>query len=143
MTLLRDIEPLFWGARIFGCTPHRITYKDIFITKWGSVYSLILALFFLCGCCSGLYLIAVDVMEMKILLLTAVRTILSYVCFFTDATLTMIWNERLRIALRHLHSFDRITGFSVKIQKGLLNRCRMALSIVVLFWSVVGYLTYR
>lgn len=143
MTLLQDIAPLFYGARLFGCTPHRVTSKDILVTRWGYLYSLVLGLAFLYACITGVYLITVDNVEKKILFLIAVRTVMSYICFFTDAILTMIWNEKLRKALGHMQGFDISTKFSEKINLSLLNRCRLALCVTVLFWCTVGYVTYR
>ncbi|XP_043269513.1 uncharacterized protein [Venturia canescens] len=143
MALLKDIEPLFVGARVFGCTPHRITDRDLLVTKWGYAYSLLLGLIFLYGCIAGIYLISVDIMEEKILLLTAGRTILSYICFFTDALLTMIWNDKLRNSIAHLHDFDVSTKFNQSINIALLYRWRLALAAVVLFWCIVGYASFR
>ncbi|OXU25320.1 hypothetical protein TSAR_016295 [Trichomalopsis sarcophagae] len=147
MVNLSDIKPLFYAARFFGCAPHRVTDSDILLTTTGLIYSGIWALGFVCCCCYGLLLICADAHtgERNILALTAVRTLLAYVCFFADDALTMRWNERLRSALLQLRNFDLAVGYGRKrsVNWKLRCCCWMLVGTIIAYWIGVGYFTYK
>lgn len=147
MVNLSDIKPLFYAARFFGCAPHLVTDTDIFLTSSGLIYSGLWALGFVCCCCYGLLLISTEVHngERYILVLTAVRTVLAYVCFFTDDTLTMRWNEKLRSALLQLRNFDVVVSYGQAHPTNWKVRscCWMVVGTIIAYWIGVGYVTYK
>ncbi|XP_066601369.1 uncharacterized protein [Prorops nasuta] len=117
MTLPSDLRPIFYAARFFGCGPHEVAEFDIRVTKRGLVYSGCWSCVFLWAFAHGLYIIFLDKLEPKLLLLTIIRTVLCYVCLFSDIGLTIVWNWKLRAVLAQLRNFDEATkcGFTVAI----------------------------
>lgn len=143
MVSLSDVRPLLHTARLFGCGLYVISEDDIVMMKYSVVYSALFALMYTSFCIMNFYMLWMDdVLEPRLLILTVLRTILSYACVLTDIAMTLWYNWKIRAALSQLRIFDRAT----KCKEGKRS-CRIryvcwVLSFVILsFWSVVGYIT--
>ncbi|XP_012225813.2 uncharacterized protein [Linepithema humile] len=144
MVSLSDIQPLLHTARLFGCGYYIVSEDDIVTMKHGAFYSVLSAFLYASLCVANFYMLRMDdILSPRLLILTVVRTGLSYACVFSDIAMTLRYNWKIRAALSHLRIFDRATKY-----KELKNSHRMryfcwALSFVILlFWSIVGYITF-
>ncbi|XP_058790935.1 uncharacterized protein LOC131664085 [Phymastichus coffea] len=110
-------------------------------------YSSLWAVGFACTCSYGLCPIARSGHEtdLKIVALAAGRTLLAYVCFFSDAILSIRWNERLRTALLLLRSFDAAVDYNLVCPSTWTLRTVSWPTVitVILFWLSFGYITYK
>ncbi|XP_034949609.1 uncharacterized protein [Chelonus insularis] len=142
MAVLNDIKPLLFGARIFGCTPHEITDRELVITKVGQFYSFFIAILFTSVCMLDFYLNVHEIIEFKLRLLVGLRVCLYYFCVFADAIITMACNKSLCLTISRLHSFDVATKFAENMSSRLNKSCQFIVVIVIFYWGIVGYLTY-
>ncbi|XP_015172638.1 PREDICTED: uncharacterized protein LOC107064458 [Polistes dominula] len=140
--LTQDIKPFLQASRIFGCGPHVITDEDILVTKRGMIYTFLWMSIYLSTCIIGIYLIIIDTeVEYKSFLLTLARTSLSYICLFTDAVLSIVWNGKIRAAFVQLRNFDRTIRFNERSTKSnnARRKCQALVLITFLVWFAVGY----
>lgn len=146
MVSLSDVRPLLHTARLFGCGLYVISEDDIVMMKYSVVYSVLFVLLYISFCITNFYMLWMDdVLEPRLLMLTVLRTILCYACVLTDIAMTLWYNWKIRAALSQLRIFDRAT----KCKEAIKSPCRIrhvcwVLSfIILLFWSVVGYITFQ
>ncbi|CAL1677300.1 unnamed protein product [Lasius platythorax] len=146
MVSLSDIRPLLHTARLFGCGLYVVSEDDIVVMKYGAIYSALFALLYASFCVTNFYMLCWmdDVLGPRLLMLTAVRTLLSYACVLSDIAMTLWYNWKIRAALSHLRIFDRATKYKEGKHSYRIRYACWALSFVILsFWSIVGYISFR
>ncbi|XP_044575264.1 uncharacterized protein LOC123259062 [Cotesia glomerata] len=142
MAILNNIRPLLVGARIFGCSPHRITDREFIITKFGLVYSLLIAAIIGCIFIFDFYINVYHTIEFKMRLLIFVRSCLYYISILTDGVIAMIWNGFLNIIVSRIYNFDYATKYNQNSNYKMINACKFLIIIVLAYWTAVGYFTY-
>ncbi|KAL6260366.1 hypothetical protein P5V15_007896 [Pogonomyrmex californicus] len=144
MVSLSDIRPLLYTARLFGCGLYVVKEDDIAIMKYGAIYSVLFALLYASLCVANFYMLRWmdDLLGLRLLILTVVRTGLSYACVLSDIAMTVWYNWKIRAALSYLRIFDRATKCKELNSRRTYYVC-WALAIVILsFWSIAGYITF-
>ncbi|XP_018317978.1 gustatory receptor 10 [Mycetomoellerius zeteki] len=144
MVFLSDIRPLLHIARLFGCGLFLVTEDDIMMMKYGTIYSVLFALFYVSLCIANFYMLRWDNMiGPRLLMLTVVRTGLSYSCVLSDIVMTYWYNWKIRAALSHLRIFDRTTKYKEPKHPHMIRYVCWSLVFVMLsFWTIVGYITF-
>ncbi|KAG5312436.1 OX2R protein, partial [Acromyrmex insinuator] len=144
MVSLNDIRPLLHIARLFGCGLFLVTEDDIMMMKYGTIYSILFALLYVSLCIANIYMLRWDDMiGPRLLMLTVVRTGLSYSCVLSDIVMTYCYNWKIRAALSHLRIFDRTTKYKEPKYPHMIRYICWSLIFVMLsFWIIVGYITF-
>ncbi|KYN41988.1 Orexin receptor type 2 [Trachymyrmex septentrionalis] len=144
MVFLSDIRPLLHIARLFGCGLFLVTEDDIMIMKYGTIYTVLFALLYVSLCIANIYMLRWDDMiGPRLLMLTVVRTGLSYSCVLSDIVMTYCYNWKIRAALSHLRIFDRTTKYKEPKYPHMIRYVCWSLVFVMLsFWTIVGYITF-
>ena len=144
MVSLSDIRPLLYIARLFGCGLFLVTENDIMMMKYGTIYSVLFALLYVSLCIANIYMLRWDDMiGPRLLMLTVVRTGLSYSCVLSDIVMTYCYNWKIRAALSHLRIFDRTTKYKEPKYPHMIRYICWSLVFVMLsFWTIVGYITF-
>ncbi|XP_070167846.1 uncharacterized protein [Polyergus mexicanus] len=113
MVSLSDIRPLLHTARLFGCGLYVVSEDDIVLMKYSIVYSTLFAFLYMSFCVTNFFMLGwmTDVLGPRLLMLTVVRTLLSYACVLSDIAMTFWYNWKIRAALSHLRIFDQATKY--------------------------------
>ncbi|XP_072765830.1 uncharacterized protein [Anoplolepis gracilipes] len=144
MVSLSDIRPLLHTARLFGCGLYIVSEDDIVVMKYGAVYSALFALLYMSFCVMNFYILHMDdLIGPRLLMLTIVRTILSYACVLSDIAMTFLYNWKIRAALSHLRVFDTRTKYKGTCSFRMRYACWVLVFIILSFWSIVGYITFK
>ncbi|KAL6422093.1 hypothetical protein ACFW04_010863 [Cataglyphis niger] len=146
MVSLSDIRPLLHTARLFGCGLYVVSEDDIVLMKYGVVYSALFAFLYTSFCVTNFFMLGWmnDVLGPRLLMLTIVRTLLSYSCVLSDIAMTFWYNWKIRAALSHLRIFDQATKYKETKRSCRIRYACRALSFIILsFWSIVGYITFQ
>lgn len=145
MVSLSDIRPFLYTARMFGCGLFLVKEDDIVIMKYGTIYSALFAFLYAGLCVANFCMLRWDnVLGPRLLTLTIVRTGLTYACVFSDIAMTYWYNWKIRAALSHLRIFDRATKYPKESKHPHRIRyiCWASTFVILLFWSIVGYITF-
>lgn len=129
-----EVEPLIWGAKIFGGTSHNTKR-----TKIGIFYTFFMSTIIICIVGFSVYSDMSSLADMKSFILMITRSGLCCSCFLIDVIITIYSNDRITSALDHLHVYDIFSKFHEKIHYPTLYYCRIILTIVLVCWIVVGY----
>lgn len=91
-----------------------------------------------------IYVFSYEDSDLKSMLIVIIRVFLIYLCLFTDASVTTLWNWKIRSVLSQLRNFDRATKFR-DFSKGNKLRiiCHVTVFVSFSYWAIVGYFTYR
>lgn len=146
MMSLSDICPLLRTARLFGCGLYVVSEDDIMLMKYSVVYSTLFAFLYMSFCVTNFFMLGwmTDVLGPRLLMLTVVRTLLSYACVLSDIIMTFWYNWKIRAALSHLRIFDQATKYKENKRSYRIRYACWILSFIILsFWSIVGYITYQ
>ncbi|KAM0735930.1 hypothetical protein ACS0PU_009891 [Formica fusca] len=146
MMSLSDICPLLRTARLFGCGLYVVSEDDIMLMKYSVVYSTLFAFLYMSFCVTNFFMLGwmTDVLGPRLLMLTIVRTLLSYACVLSDIIMTFWYNWKIRAALSHLRIFDQATKYKENKRSYRIRYACWTLSFIILsFWSIVGYITYQ
>ncbi|XP_043251554.1 uncharacterized protein LOC122396883 [Colletes gigas] len=146
MVLVGDMRSVFNTGRMLGCASHVAVNDDIKRRSSRDVLLVVLSM--------ALYLSSLVIMHMFVFTYSSLdtkgaflsfsRVALFYSCFFTDIFLSTLWNSKIRAVLTQLRTFDRATNFHdpskrVKVR----NICRATVFVILTYWTVVGYISYR
>ncbi|XP_011141938.2 uncharacterized protein LOC105184699 [Harpegnathos saltator] len=145
MVTLSDVRPLLHIARFFGCGFYVVGEDDIVPMRHGAVYTASFALFYTAVCVMNFYILSKeDVLGPRLLALTIARTGLSYTCVMTDIALTFWSSWKVRAALSQLRIFDRATRYKEHVKSDTVRYvCWVLPFVIMVFWSIAGYLTFR
>ncbi|XP_054003773.1 uncharacterized protein LOC128889805 [Hylaeus anthracinus] len=146
MVLIGDMHSVFVASRILGSSNHVIVEDNIKKRKPLDVVHVVLSMVIYISSMVILhtYVFTYASLDVKGAFLSYGRVALFYSCFFTDATLTVRWNWKLRSFLSQLRNFDRATKFDNSSKRvKVRNICRVTVFFTWTYWAVVGYLSYR
>ncbi|XP_020281718.1 uncharacterized protein LOC109853744 isoform X2 [Pseudomyrmex gracilis] len=146
MVSLNDIRPLLYTARLFGVGFYSVSEEDITMMKYSIVYSVLFALLYAGLCLYSFYMLRMDnMLEPRLLTLTVVRTVLSYACVLSDIIMKVWCNWKIQTAMSHLRVFDRATRYEkeTKTVYRVSYICGALTFVTLLYWSIVGYITFR
>ncbi|XP_018376361.1 PREDICTED: uncharacterized protein LOC108769720 [Trachymyrmex cornetzi] len=144
MVSLSDIRPLLHIARLFGCGLFLVTEDDIMMMEYSTIYSVLFALLYVSLCIANIYMLRWDDMiGPRLLMLTVVRTGLSYSCVLSDIVMTYCYNWKIRAALSHLRIFDRTIKYKEPKYPHMIRYvCWLLIFVMLSFWTIVGYITF-
>jgi len=145
MLSLSDIQPLLYTARLLGCGFYIVSEDDIVTMKHGALYSALSAFLYVSLCVANFYMLRTDdILSPRLLILIVMRTGLSYACVLSDIVMTLWYNWKIRAALSQLRIFDQATKYNELQNSRRMRYFCWVLSFVILsFWSLVGYITFR
>ncbi|CAL7934317.1 unnamed protein product [Xylocopa violacea] len=146
MTSIGDISSIFSAGRLLGCTVLIATKDDIKVRRFRDVIFILfsMSLYFVSFIILLVYVLTHNDVDLKSMLLLFTRVLLFYSCLFTDASLTTLWNWKIRSVLSQLHNFDRVTKYDNPVKRNRLRiTCRIIVIVTFLYWAIAGYLTYR
>ncbi|KZC14126.1 hypothetical protein WN55_06358 [Dufourea novaeangliae] len=146
MSTVGDMRSIFIAARILGGAIHITTENDITARKRRDVFfiAVSISLYFVSLVAINVYILPYVDTDAKVVFFNFARVILFYSCFFTDASLTTLWNRKIRAVLSELRNFDRVTDFrDSSKRRRVRNMCHGFMFVTLIYWTIVGYLSYR
>lgn len=141
--MLRDVESLIWGAKLFGSIPYKINGHKIKLTKIRVSYCAFVSAVMIATVGAAVYFDSNDLDDIKSILLMKTRSGLSCTCFLIDSIITIYSNNHLISALDHIHVYDIFAKFKYNKYYSNETLCQIISIIVSACWTVVGYIVYQ
>lgn len=146
MVLVGDTNSIFNAGLILGCTALCTSKDNVKARRLRDIIFIVfsMTLYLVSFVVMYIYVFSYEDSDLKSMLIVIIRVFLIYLCLFTDASVTTLWNWKIRSVLSQLRNFDRATKFR-DFSKGNKLRiiCHVTVFVSFSYWAIVGYFTYR